>query len=46
MQEMQEEQQPKDQVPVFRQWRHWYWFVLLMLLLEIIAFQIMTNRFS
>ena len=46
MQHMHQEQSGKDQVPMFRQWKHWYWFVLLMLLLEIILFQLLTARFS
>lgn len=46
MQEMHQEQNHQDQVPMFRQWKHWYWFVLLMLLLEIILFQLLTARFS
>ena len=46
MQQMHQEQRDKDQVPIFRQWKHWYWFILLMLLLEIILFQLLTGRFS
>ncbi|MBX9892302.1 MAG: hypothetical protein K2Y12_08275 [Chitinophagaceae bacterium] len=46
MQEIHQEQNRQDQVPMFRQWKHWYWFVLLMLLLEIILFQLLTARFS
>lgn len=46
MPNMQEMNQDKSSIPLFRQWKHWYWFILLTLLLEIIFFLMLTNRFS
>jgi len=46
MTNMQDMDQDNAQMPLFRQWKHWYWFVLLMLLFEIIFFLMLTNRFS
>lgn len=46
MTNMQDMNQDNAQIPMFRQWKHWYWFILLMLLLEIILFQLLTGRFS
>jgi hypothetical protein len=44
----QEEQFPtqKDQPPVFKSWRQWYWLVLSILAAQIMLFYWLTQYFA
>lgn len=35
-----------DKVPVFRQWRQWYWFVIVLLALQVILFYLFTKHYA
>jgi hypothetical protein len=39
-------QDQKDKVPLFKSWTHWYVFVILFLILQIILFYLFTKYFS
>lgn len=36
----------KEKIPLFKTWRHWYWLVLLLLVVEILFFNWITRHFS
>jgi Mg2+ and Co2+ transporter CorA len=35
-----------EKIPLFNKWRHWYWLVILVLLLVTILFYLFTKHFS
>ena len=37
---------PQEQPPVFKKWKGWYWLVISVLLIQIIAYTIITNSFK
>ncbi len=36
----------KEQPPLFRTWKGWYWLVVIFLAIEIVLFYFFTNHFS
>lgn len=36
----------EDKVPVFGKWNRWYWFVVVLLVLQIILFYLFTKHFA
>jgi hypothetical protein len=38
--------QEQEKIPVFKSWKAWYIFVLVLLVLQIIAFHLFTRYFS
>lgn len=36
----------KEQVPLFRTWKQWYWFVILFLIVLIMFLTFFTNYFK
>lgn len=38
---------PNDEkVPVFRQWRQWYWFVIALLVVQVVLFYLFTKHYA
>lgn len=35
-----------EQPPVFKKWSHWYWLVMVVLLVQIIAYFLLTKYFA
>lgn len=40
---MEEKEQEKP--PAFRKWSHWYWLVMVMLVVEVVVFFYITRSF-
>jgi len=36
----------KEQIPVFRKWRYWYWLLIGFLLLLVVLFYLFTKYFA
>lgn len=36
----------KEKIPLFKRWSHWYWFLILLLVAEILFFNWITRYFS
>lgn len=35
----------KEQPPVFKRWRGWYWLVMIVLVVQIIIYTLITNSY-
>jgi hypothetical protein len=42
---MEHENDDEQKPPVFKRWRGWYFFILLVLFVQIVLFMLITNKY-